>query len=357
MIYGQATSQNYIEGQSNIDSSIGLPQYLNAGNDFLGTDDPTLQACNANGGVLGGGVYFQAIWGKEPFYKRNADGSLQLSGGQPIYNDIVKTTVYGAEVPLNPDEAHLCLQNIYRNAVDVYLLNHRRAGQYPSDSTLRRSYLAGARIGCWSRYSNEGWPPIPQNDRPIPGWQYEMMTGLYLFTVDDIMTWSPEMNHGPGPLGGNYTSDWSYNAYGMVEYLVKAAHRYSALDALHQAPFKWCWFHLPLVDANATEGERYDQKPIVYGKIHTYNGQPWLELYAAWPGLDNQSADLKIWIDKDGARSPTYTIQLANGRCYFLDAWQLPAGFTGLEGQHVKLQFKDQLGVTRTWCGDYRVAP
>ena len=77
-------------------------------------------------------------------------------------------------------------------------------------------------------------------------------------------------------------------------------------------------------------------------------------MFAAWPALDHHSADFKIWIDKDGRRSPAYTIQLANGRSTFTDAWELPAGFSGLEGRHVRLRFRDLLGQTRTWCGDWR---
>ena len=248
------------------------------------------------------------------------------------------------------------MRDIYSRATQMYLMHHWFAGQYPARSDLRRSYLWNARIGAWSSYSNEGMDGIQQSHRPIPSWQEEMLLGIYLFTADDIVIWTAETTH-VGPLGNDGTAAWSYNAHGVAEFVIKAAHRYSALDPLHQGAFQWCWFHLPMVSQNTTDGERYYQKPIVFGKIRTYNGRPWLELFAAWPALDGQSTELKIWIDKDGGRSPTYTIQLANGRSYFYDAWELPSGLTGLEGKHVKLQFKDLLGVTRTWCGDYRITP
>ena len=358
--YGQWTFNVGAVADSSIDTTTGLPTYLLPSHDFLAVNDPTLQACNDTGGAVSMDGYMQAIWGNEPFYKRNADGSLQLSGGQPIFNDVMTTTLYGAQVPLNANEAKYCLEDLYRQAVRMYLMHHWFAGQYPASSDMRKTFLLNAKIGAWSRITNEGrwdWlgnPIIAQNDRPLPGWEIEMLMGMFLFTADDIVTWSVEMTT-VGPLGG--PNDWSYNAQGVNEFMIKAAHRYSALDPLHHGTFKWCWFHLPMVNQNTTDGERYYQKPIVFGKIRTYNGQQWLEMYAAWPALDNQSTDMKIWIDKDGGRSPVYTIQLANGRSYFYDAWQLPAGMTDIEGKHVKLQFKDQKGVLRTWCGDYRVTP
>jgi len=48
------------------------------------------------------------------------------------------------------------------------------------------------------------------------------------------------------------------------------------------------------------------------------------------------------------------TVQLANGRSYFTDAWQLPTRFNNLEGKDIWLRFKDPMGKTRTWRGDWR---
>ena len=355
VLYGQGTFSIGTVADSSIDNNTGWPEYLSPNKDFLGWNDPTLYACETTRGVISMDGYMQAIWGLEPFYKRNADGTLQLSGGQPIFNNITTTNLYGASIRLETAESSHCLQDIYRQATRMYLMHHWRAGQYPANTELRRSYLWDTRIGAWSRITNEGLQGIEQNDRPLPGWLMEMLVGMYLFTADDVVLWSSDTNHPPRPLGANNTSTWQYNAHGVIEYVVKAAHRYSALDALHQGSYQWCWFHLPMVKQNTADGERYYQKPLVFGKIRTYNGQQWMELFAAWPGLDNQSTDLKLWIEKDGGRSPVYTIQLANGRSYFYDAWQLPAGLTNLEGKHVKLQFKDQMGALRTWCGDYRV--
>ena len=365
--YGQWTFDPQLYWFCYIDTATGWPLYLSPSRDFAKTNDPTIQACNDGGGALSKDGYLRAIWGKEPFYKRNANGSLILSNGQPIFNDITSTTCYGATLPLNTDEADKCLRDLYCNAAQMHQMHYCFAGQYPASSDLRKSFLNNTKIGAWSRYTNEGMDGMLQNDRPIPGWEMEMLMGMYLFTADDIVTWTSDM-WVVGPLGNNGlnsngTSVWKYNAHGVAEFVIKAMHRYSVLDPLHQGTFKWCWFHLPMtqtdnsVPPNCADGERYYQKPIVFGKIRTYNGQPWFELFAAWPALDNQSTDMKLWIDKDGARSPTYTIRLVNGRSYFYDGWQLPVGFSGLEGKHVKLQFKDQMGVTRTWCGDYRVAP
>lgn len=168
--------------------------------------------------------------------------------------------------------------------------------------------------------------------------------------------WSSDMNFIPGPLGGNYTDAWRFNAHGVLESVVKAAHRYSALDPLHTAggTYRWCWFNLPVVNKNETPGDRYFEKPIASGKLRQFEGRTWLELFVAWPALDNTSKTLKVWIDRDGQRSNAYTIQLPHGRTYFYDAWQLPDTFTGLEGQHVWLRTTDLLGAQRTLRGDWR---
>jgi hypothetical protein len=170
---------------------------------------------------------------------------------------------------------------------------------------------------------------------------------MYLFTADDITLWSSDMNFYPGPLGGNYTNAWHFNAHGVLESVVKAAHRYSALDPLHAAggTYQWCWFNLPVVNKNETPGDRYFEKLIAMGK---------LRLFIAWPALDQTSKTLKLWLDQDGKRSEAYTVQLRHGRTYFCDAWQLPDSFKGLEGRHVWLRTTDLLGVQRTRCGDWR---
>ncbi|HOS94916.1 MAG TPA: hypothetical protein PLQ54_16480, partial [Armatimonadota bacterium] len=63
---------------------------------------------------------------------------------------------------------------------------------------------------------------------------------------------------------------------------------------------------------------------------------------------------LTVWAEKDGARTPEYRVELANGRSSFLDAWQLPDGFESVEGRDVFVRFTDPLGRAHTWCGDWR---
>lgn len=352
--YAQYTYQVSIDEPSMRQGGTGDPDYLSPFWDFLSAPDPTVQACEDYSGILSMDGYLQAIWGYEPFYKRNANGSLILTNGVPTYNDISTTKVYGVDLTLEPNEASQTLHDMYRQSTRMYLMHHRMAGQYPSNSTLRRSYLQKARIGAWSRFTNEGVMGIQQNDRPLPGWQIEMLIGMYLFTADDIVMWSSDFNTTPGALGADYTSAWQYNAHGVAEYFVKAMHRYSAMDTIHTGAFEWCWFNLPTINKNETDGDRYYQKPIAFGKIRTYNSQPWMEMFVAWPALDSQSTQMKVWIDKAGVKSGAYTIALTNGRSYFYDAWQLPAQFAGAQGQDVWMQFTDPLGVVRSWRGDYR---
>jgi hypothetical protein len=336
----------------------GDPEYLRPEKDFLAAPDPTLVACQENDGILSMDGYQQALWGKEPFFKRNADGTLQLTDGAPVFSEATSTTAYGCPLRLETGEAKLCLDNLYRTALRLYLQHHRRAGEYPADSALTKPFLSHCRIGAWSRYTNEGLQGIEQNDRPLPAWLLDLLVGMYLFTADDITLWSSDMNFIPGPLGGNYTNAWRYNAHGVLESVVKAAHRYSANDPLHAAggTFQWCWFNLAVVNKNETPGDRYFEKPIAMGKLRQFEGHTWLEVFVAWPALDDTSKTLKVWLDKDGQRSPAYTIELQHGRTYFYDAWQLPDGFKQLEGQHVWLRTTDLLGVQRTWRGDWRKA-
>lgn len=356
LTYGQWTFSVGAFWESMRQGGKGDPEYLLPERDYFAAPDPTLRACNELHGVLPMDGYLQALWGREPFYKRNPDGSLKHVDGRPAFNDIDKTTSYGVELRLEPGEAEHCLNDLYRQAVRMYLMHHRLAGQYPAHSGLRKEFLKNMRIGAWTRYTNEGLQGIQQNDRPLPGWLIETLVGLYLFTADDIVAWSSDMNHPPGPPGADYTRTWKYNAHGVVEHVIKAAHRYSALDPLHKAEgaFQWCWFRLPVVNKNQSDGDRYTQKPIVFGKIRTFEKKPWMEVFAAWPALDGRPASFKLWADKDGKRSPAYTLQLADGRSYFYDAWQLPETLTGLEGKHIWLRFTDLMGETRTWRGDWR---
>lgn len=356
LTYGQWTFEVGAVHNSMRQGGTGDPEYLLPKKDFLAGPDPTLQVVNDTRGTIAMDGYMQAIWGREPFYKRNADGSLLLVEGKPVFNDITQTTLYGQPVPLEAGEAEHCLQDIYRQAVRMYLMHHRFAGAYPASSAQRKPFLKNARISAWTRVTNEGLQGIQQNDRPLPGWLIEMLTGMYLFTADDLVVWSSDTNTPPGPLGADYTKAWKYNAHGVFEHIIKAAHRYSALEPLHQEKqaFQWCWFRLPMVNKNQSEGERPDQKPLVFGKLRQYEGKPWFELFAAFPALDNRAGEFKIWIEKDGRRSRGYTVQLDNGRSYFYDAWQLPAEFQNLEGKHIWLRFKDVSGRTRTWRGDWR---
>ena len=181
-----------------------------------------------------------------------------------------------------------------------------------------------------------------------------MLTGLYLMTADDIVAWSSDFNQAPPKLGADNSATWQYNAHGVMEFLVKAAHRYSAFDALHSGDFQWCWFNLPLVNKNQTDGDRFEQKPLAIGKVRSYEGKPWLELFAAFPALDGTSTRMKVWIEQNGVKSKSYDIALKNGRSYFYDAWQLPANFKNSQGKDIYLQFTDALGKTRIWRGDYR---
>jgi hypothetical protein len=356
MLYGQWQFSVGCFWESMRQGGKGDPEYLLPEKDFLAHPDPTLVACQENNGILSMDGYQQALWGSEPFYQRKPDSSLLLRDGKPVFNDLNETTAYGWKLRLEKNEAKQCLDNLYRTALRMYLQHHRRAGQYPAGSELRKPFLSNCKVGAWSRYSNEGVQGIQQNDRPLPGWLLDTLIGMYLFTADDITLWSSDMNFYPGPLGGNYTNAWRFNAHGVLESVVKAAHRYSALDPLHATggKFQWCWFNLPVVNKNETPGDRYFEKPIAMGKLRQFEGHTWLELFIAWPALDQSSRTFKIWLDQDGRRSKSYTIQVAHGRTYFLDAWQLPDEFKNLEGQHVWLQTTDLLGVTRTWRGDWR---
>ena len=356
LLYGQWQFSVGCFWESARQGGKGDPEYLLAEKDFLAGPDPTLTACQQNDGILSMDGYQQAVWGREPFYQRHPDGSLVLRDGLPVFSERAETTAYGWKLRLEKGEARQCLDNLYRTALRMYLQHHRRAGQYPADSSLSKSFLSNCKIGAWSRYSNEGLQGIEQNDRPLPSWLLDLLIGMYLFTADDIVLWSSDMNFYPGPLGGNYTNTWQYNAHGVLESVVKAAHRYSALDPLHAAPgaFQWCWFNLPVVNKNESAGDRYFEKPIAMGKLRQFDGHTWLELFVAWPALDNQPATLTVWLEPNGQRSKAYTIKLPHGRTYFLDAWQLPDGYSKLAGRDVLLRGTDLLGVQRTWRGDWR---
>jgi len=355
--YGQWTYCVGLVHQSARDPKTGLPEYLLPERDVLAEPDPTLAAVQANDGVVSMDGYLQAVWGREPFYRRDASGRLLLREGRPVPGSVDATTAYGQRIPLEPGEAEHCLQDLYRQAGRMLEIHYRLAGGYEESSGARKPFLSRARVGAWTRITNEGLQGIQSNDRPVPPWLLETLIGLYLFTADDIVMWSSDFNQKPPTLGADNARTWSYNAHGVLEQIVKAAHRYSALDPIHTGEFRWCWFHLPMVDRNEAEGERYVEKPIAVAKLRTYRGRPWIEVFAAWPALDDQPATLDLWIERAGRRSPVYALRLRNGRSSFLDAWELPTAFAGATAGDVRLRFVDLLGRERTWTGDWRVPP
>ncbi|HSV72319.1 MAG TPA: hypothetical protein VLH79_01000 [Chthonomonadales bacterium] len=354
IIYGQWTFCVGLVHQSVRDPRTGLPEYLLPERDYLAAPDPTLEAVQAHDGVVSMDGYLRAIWGREPFYQRDANGALLLRDGRPVPSEISATTAYGQRIPLEPGEAERCLQDLYRQAGRLLELHFRLAGGYAESSAVRKPFLSRARVGAWTRITNEGLEGIQANDRPLPPWLLETLMLLYLFTADDIVVWSSDFNHPPQPLGADNSRTWRYNAHGVLEHVVKAAHRYSALDPIRRGAFRWCWFRLPMVDRNEVEGERYVEKPLAIAKLRTYRGRPWIEMFAAWPALDDQAATLHLWVERGGRRSPTYAIRLRDGRTSFLDAWELPAAFDGAGAADVRLRFTDLLGRERTWSGDWR---
>lgn len=359
LLYGQWQFDVGAAFFSSVEPDTGLPEFLRPERDFLAEPDPTLVACQENHGVLSMDGYQQAMWGLEPFYERDPAGELILDNGIPRFSTTTQTIAYGCQLTLEPGEAKQCLDNLYRTALRMYLQHHRRAGAYPAHSDLCKPFLTNCSIGAWSRYTNEGLQGIQQNDRPLPPWLLETLIGLYLITADDIVLWSSDMNFIPGPIGGDYSQTWSYNAHGVLESVVKAAHRYSALDPLHAAPgrIEWCWFNLPVLNQNEAPGERYFEKPIAIGRLKQFQDHTWLELFVSWPALDNESREFQVWIAQGDRRSEAYTIELPHGHTYFLDAWMLPTEFEQLTGKDVYLQTTDLLGVERTWRGDWRHNP
>ena len=352
--YGQYTFEVSVLWASAREGGHGLPEYLQASHDCFRDNDPTIKTVNDFHGVLSTDGYIRAVWGEEPLYKRDARGKLILKDGVPQFSELASTKVYGQSITLEPGEAEHCLQDLYVQATRLYLMHHWIAGGYPSDSRQKRPHLSNSLVGAWTRISNEGVSGIQQNDRPLPSWQLDMVCGMSLFAADHLVMWASEFNTLPGAPGSDFTNAWKYNAHGAVEFIVKAAHRYSVLDPIHSAPFKWCWFDLPMVAQNKTDGDRFDQKPIIMGKIRQFKGKPWLEMWAGWPAADNQPSTFVVWVEMNGKKSPEWRIKLKNGRSYYLDAWQLPDQFAKAEGQHVHVRFTDQLGVTRHWQGDWR---
>lgn len=355
-LYGGYTWQANLFADSYRQNGTGEPNYLLPDRDPLAYSDPLLKACQDNAGIVPMDGYTQAIWTRAPLYKRNGDGSLQLSGGLPVYNDITQGTAYGTTLTLESGESKAYLDNVYRRFTSLYMHLYRMAGQYPADNSIRKSFLSNCRIGAWSRVTNEGLLGIAQNDRPLPDWQMEMESAMNIFTADDIIYWSSDFNHTAGPMGADYSSTWQYNTEGVMENIVKAAHRYSVLDPIHSSDFKWCWFDLGVVNQNETAGDRYFEKPIMMGKLRVFEGHPWLELFIAWPALDGTPKSFKVWMDNGSQKSSAYTVQLQNGRSYFYDAWQLPDTFLNSNGQDVWIRCNDMLNVQRTWRGDYRVS-
>jgi hypothetical protein len=99
MLYGQWQFSVGCFWESMRQGGKGDPEYLLPEKDFLAGPDPTLVACQENDGILSMDGYQQAMWGVEPFYKRNPDGSLKLADGKPVFNDAKETTAYGWKLP------------------------------------------------------------------------------------------------------------------------------------------------------------------------------------------------------------------------------------------------------------------
>lgn len=355
-LYG-GREQVTILGFSNRQNGSGDPEYLDSQHDFFGYNDPTLQACQAFGGILAVDTYLQGIWGNEPLLNRDGNGDPVLDGnGRPYFSSLSQTVAYGQAIPLENNEAEACLRDLYEQSTRLYLQQHRLAGEYPSRKGMKRPTLSNTEVGSYTRYTNEGTQGIQQNDRPVPAWQLEMFNALNMFLTPELWCWGVDFNHAPGPLGSNHSNVWSYQAHGVAEMIAKAAHRHSAFDNIQASDFKWCWFNLAMVNNMQTDGDGYHQKAICHGKLRNVNGTVWLEVLFAFPATDNRSTLFQVYVEQGGLQSETYNCELRSGRHYYYDCWQLPSSFSydQLEGGNVVVSYPDVLGVQRTHRGDYR---
>ncbi|GAB3568921.1 hypothetical protein GCM10027578_22380 [Spirosoma luteolum] len=337
----------------------GLPNYLQPEFDFLGGYSPLMDAMNRFGGVMAIDSYIQAIWGREPMLLRDGNGQPIPDGdGNVIFQDVASTVAYGQSLPLESGEAYRCIIDIYEQSIRLYLQLHRLADGYPSESGQRRAGLENVSAGAFTRFSNEGVNGIVQNDRPVPAWELELFNALNLFLAPELYAWGVDFNRDPVALGA-YNAAWpTYQADGVAEQIIKAAHVHSAFGNIQNSRFKWCWFNLPIVSYFKIDGHKHGQKAICHGKLRDVNGTVWIELFLAFPLTDDRPTTFTVWIEQGGVQSQPYLCQLPNGRSYFYDAWQLPATFAydALTGANVWISYPDVFDVPRTHRGDYRLA-
>ena len=335
----------------------GNPEYLADNWDFLANiNDPTIAAVARFGGIFANDTYIQAIWGLDPFYQYNPDGSVQVGGnGFPLYSQITQTVAYGQVIPLEYGEAELCLRDLYEQSVRLYLMNHRLAGGYPSRSGMRRPGLENAESGSFTRYTNEGVQGIVLNDRPVPAWELSMFSSLSMFLTQHLWCWGVDFNHEPDTLGAIHYQTWQYEAHGVAESVINAAHRHAAFSNIQNSPFKWCWFNLAIVNNCQTDGDGYHQKALCHAKIRNVNGSVWLEVWFAFPSTDNRSTVFQLYAEQGGIRSNTYDCELRSGRHYYYDCFPLPQSFSydSLEGENIVVSYPDVLNVQRIHRGNY----
>lgn len=336
----------------------GDPEYLTEYWDFLANSgDPTISSISRWGGIFANDTYMQAIWGLEPLYEYNGDGSILIDGnGYPIFSSRTSTTAYGQTIPLEFGEAELCLRDLYEQSVRLYLLNHRMAGGYPSRGGMRRPGLESTETGSFTRYTNEGVQGVVLNDRPVPAWQLSLFTSLNMFLTQHLWCWGVDFNHEPGELGSNHSDIWPYQAHGVAESIINAAHRHAAFSNIQNSQFKWCWFNLAIVNHMRTEGDGYHQKALCHAKIRNVSGTAWLEVWFAFPASDNRSTLFQVFVEQGNLRSVTFECELQSGRHYFYDCFLLPQSFDyeSLEGENVYVSYPDALNVQRVHRGNYQ---
>ena len=374
----------YDQPQGGGDPEPGMPQYMNRNNLYLpyrggssgapiGTSSPMAQLLTQHGGAVGQVEYMNYTWDNQTFFKKNSDGSYQLSGGVPIWRDDARVAVVmGTTAQIDPgvvgdrpSEAYGYAQLIYSRLssmmTDRYFLS---GGKHIWKSTDRQTGLQKWKQMFWYRIDTQGITPGPDevwNRRPLNP-EYAERDGMLMYLYCDVIRGWSETREAIATGG---VSNHMNKANGSIEMYVKGFYRASQLNWIFSQ--EWynvqprLWMKNQGVGESLDADEHFAKKPIIVGGICPSRtdkaNKPWLWLLWSYPVQEaTQQTEVLVWIDKgSGPITPSYKL-LMDGRRTGLDACQLPDACATAEPKHIYFQFTDMLGTKQTWRGDYREA-
>lgn len=341
-------------------------------------------------GALGLTSYIKYTWDDTSLFEKNTDGTYrtEVKGGKPCL--VYKTDGNGRNTTINgfntviapssitgtPESFYVLFQSVYqRLAANMAAIYFRSGGKDLPNYKDRQQGFEDLKIESWNRLNTEAGnnlPDNPYNSRPINA-DYAELDAIHSYLFNDVVRsfqtpyGSIGINSRPSQNIGtivkaNGSSYPDFTCSSIAEIYTKGNYRASELNWIFDANYKliqpkhWLFKQGTILNNSPFDPmEDFPRKPIITGGLATKNNLPAIWLLWCYPAQDvDKVTEVSVWIDQNGIQTPAYIIKMV-GRKTGLDWWFLPQSFVNVQPEQVRIQFKDMLGDTQTWTGDYRV--